>query len=48
MDIKELDGYKRCSEEEYETDDDLAVAKIEFEDAVNTPIIYLKFKEDSD
>ena len=41
--IEELDGYERVSLEEYDEDDGLAVAKLEFEDAVGTKNVYFKF-----
>jgi len=47
MEIKELDGYEIVDSDTYEVDDGLATATIEFEDAVNTLPIFLKFKDTS-
>ena len=46
MEIKELDGYEIVDSDTYDNDDGLATATIEFEDAVNTLPILLKFKTD--
>lgn len=45
MEIKELMGYERCTEEEWDREDDLARAIIEFEDGIGTPTIWLKIAE---
>lgn len=44
--LKELNGYEVVLEDTWNEDDGMARAKIIFEDAVNTPVVYLKFRED--